>query len=60
MNNYEWCKSILGRCMHTLIAGCSGSGKSVAMHDIIYTAMLKSPFENMFVMIDTKRVELRR
>ena len=58
--NYDWCKSVIERRMHTLIAGCSGSGKSVAMHDIIYTAMLKSPFENMFVMIDTKRVELRR
>ena len=42
-----------------LIAGCSGSGKSVALKGLIYTAMEKSPIYNMFAIIDLKRVELK-
>ena len=42
-----------------LIAGCSGSGKSVALKDIIYTLMATSPNTNQFVFIDLKRVELK-
>ena len=42
-----------------LIAGCSGSGKSVALKDIIYTLMAKDPNTNQFVFIDLKRVELK-
>ena len=42
-----------------LIAGCSGSGKSVALKDIIYTLMAKDPDTNQFVFVDLKRVELR-
>ena len=42
-----------------LIAGCSGSGKSVALKGLIYTAMSDSPIKNMFAIIDLKRVELK-
>lgn len=42
---------------HTLIAGCSGSGKSVALNAILYRALSRGEF-CMFVMIDLKRVEL--
>lgn len=44
---------------HLLIAGATGSGKSVSLNGIIYTLlMLKSPFDCSFVLIDPKKVEL--
>lgn len=44
---------------HLLIAGATGSGKSVALNGIIHTLlMLRSPFECQFVLIDPKKVEL--
>lgn len=43
---------------HLLIAGATGSGKSVVINGIIYTAMLQSPESCKFVLIDPKRVEL--
>lgn len=44
---------------HLLIAGCSGSGKSVALNGIICSIIRNSePYEIEFMMIDTKRVEL--
>lgn len=58
VDKYPWCKKVLERQHHTLVAGCSGSGKSVAIHDILYTAMLNDPWHNLFVLIDTKKVEL--
>lgn len=54
---YQWCKEMLNGT-HILIAGCSGSGKSVAINDLLYTAMLESPEKNLFCLIDLKRVEL--
>ena len=42
-----------------LIGGCSGSGKSVALKDIIYTLMARDPNTNQFVFVDLKRVELK-
>lgn len=54
---YAWCKEMLNGT-HILIAGCSGSGKSVAINDLLYTAMLESPEKNLFCLIDLKRVEL--
>ena len=44
---------------HVLIAGCSGSGKSVLINNLIYTALYKSPDDCRFVLLDPKRVELR-
>jgi len=44
---------------HLLIAGATGSGKSVALNGIIYSLLMKhSPFSCQFVMIDPKKVEL--
>lgn len=54
---YEWCKEMISGT-HILIAGCSGSGKSVVINDILYTLLLKSPDDNLFCLIDLKRVEL--
>lgn len=43
---------------HLLIAGATGSGKSVLLNGILYTALLSSPARVQFVLIDPKRVEL--
>lgn len=44
---------------HLLIAGATGSGKSVALNGIITTILMKeSPFRAKFVLIDPKKVEL--
>jgi S-DNA-T family DNA segregation ATPase FtsK/SpoIIIE len=44
---------------HLLIAGATGSGKSVAIHSIILSILYKSsPRTVKFIMIDPKRIEL--
>ena len=43
---------------HLLIAGATGSGKSVVLNGIIYTALYDSPAAARFILIDIKRVEL--
>ena len=44
---------------HLLIAGATGSGKSVALNGIIHSLLMKnSPFRCKFVLIDPKKVEL--
>ena len=44
---------------HTIIAGSTGSGKSVLLNGIIYTALYKAPSQAQFLLIDLKRVELQ-
>ena len=44
---------------HLLIAGATGSGKSVALNGIIHSLLMtQSPFRCQFVLIDPKKVEL--
>lgn len=43
---------------HLLIAGATGSGKSVIVNGLIYTALYQAPTQVQFILIDPKRVEL--
>lgn len=45
---------------HLLIAGATGSGKSVLLNGLIYTALFDAPCETQFILCDPKRVELSR
>jgi len=49
----------LSRMPHLLIAGATGSGKSVTIHALITSLLYRNSPENLkFIMIDPKRVEL--
>lgn len=51
--------SNLSKAPHMLIAGATGSGKSVTIHAIITSLLFRNSPENLkFIMIDPKRVEL--
>lgn len=45
---------------HLLIAGATGSGKSVVIDGLITTALYNAPCEAKFILIDPKKVSLRR
>lgn len=49
----------VARMPHTLIAGTTGSGKSVMIHNLVVSLLYRnSPEQLRFIMIDPKRVEL--
>ncbi len=49
----------VAKAPHMLIAGATGSGKSVTIHALITSLLYRNPPERMrFIMIDPKRVEL--
>lgn len=51
----------IGKMPHVLIAGATGSGKSVCINSIIVSLIFKSsPDELRFIMIDPKMVELNQ
>lgn len=49
----------ISKMPHVLIAGTTGSGKSVMIHNVIMSLLYrKSPQDMRFIMVDPKRVEL--
>ena len=54
---YDLYESMLSQ-PHLLIAGATGSGKSVVINGIVATSLYHSPLRVQFILIDPKRVEL--
>ncbi|MDP1884170.1 MAG: DNA translocase FtsK 4TM domain-containing protein [Candidatus Moranbacteria bacterium] len=55
----EYILSDLGKMPHLLIAGSTGTGKSVCVNSIVTTLLYQnSPEDLKFIMVDPKRVEL--
>ncbi len=49
----------LSEIPHILIAGTTGSGKSVCIHSLVTSMVIRESWENLrFIMIDPKRLEL--
>lgn len=54
---YDLFEDMLSR-PHLLIAGATGSGKSVVINGLICTGLLRFPDEVQFLLVDLKKVEL--
>lgn len=56
---HSWgnCEALLNEA-HVVIAGCTGSGKSVLINSMVYSLLTYQPTEKQIVLIDPKRVEL--
>lgn len=58
-NYYELFKD-MSKQPHLLIAGATGSGKSVVVNGILTTLLYNLPTESQFILIDPKMVELSK
>lgn len=55
---YDFYENLITRHQHIMIAGMTGSGKSVIINGMIYSIIFRDPGMNRMILLDPKRVEL--